>query len=93
MPPRQLKGALEQNFYLDQAERLLNGQIYGPECLISRHDEIYTGLHGGEIIKITNNNVSHITKIGLPCGNYCVTNLSFKIILTTITIIFYRRHC
>ncbi|KAH8417708.1 hypothetical protein KR222_004680 [Zaprionus bogoriensis] len=67
-PPKELKGALEPNFHLDGAERLLEGRIYGPECLIVRNNEIYTGIHGGEIIKLTANHVTHVAKFGLPCA-------------------------
>ncbi|XP_017041748.1 LOW QUALITY PROTEIN: adipocyte plasma membrane-associated protein [Drosophila ficusphila] len=66
-PPKDLKGALEQNFHLEGAERLLEGRVYGPECLIARNNEIYTGIHGGEVIKLTTNHVTHVTKIGQPC--------------------------
>ncbi|KAH8332892.1 hypothetical protein KR074_003480 [Drosophila pseudoananassae] len=66
-PPKDLKGALESNFHLEGAERLLEGRVYGPECLIARNNEIYTGIHGGEVIKLTSNHVTHVTKIGQPC--------------------------
>ncbi|KAH8306266.1 hypothetical protein KR018_005392 [Drosophila ironensis] len=66
-PPKELKGALESNFHLEGAERLLEGRVYGPECLIARNNEIYTGIHGGEVIKLTSNHVTHVTKIGQPC--------------------------
>ncbi|XP_017144092.1 adipocyte plasma membrane-associated protein [Drosophila miranda] len=66
-PPKELKGALEPNFHLDGAERLLEGRVYGPECLIARNNEIYTGIHGGEIIKLSASHVTHVAKIGQPC--------------------------
>ncbi|XP_033164744.1 adipocyte plasma membrane-associated protein [Drosophila mauritiana] len=66
-PPKDLKGALESNFHLEGAERLLEGRVYGPECLIARNNGIYTGIHGGEVIKLTSNHVTHVTKIGQPC--------------------------
>jgi len=78
-PPKELKGALEPNFHLDGAERLLEGRIYGPEHLIVRNNEIYTGLHGGEIIKLTANHVTHVAKFGLPCGKcYLSTYMFYK---------------
>ncbi|KAH8311231.1 hypothetical protein KR044_005060 [Drosophila immigrans] len=67
-PPKELKGALEPNFHLEGAERLLEGRIYGPENLIVRNNEIYTGLHGGEIIKLTSNHVTHVAKFGQACA-------------------------
>ncbi|XP_030370522.1 adipocyte plasma membrane-associated protein [Scaptodrosophila lebanonensis] len=66
-PPNELKGALEPNQHLEGAERLLDGRVYGPECLIVRNNEIYAGIHGGEVIKITSNHVTHVTKFGQPC--------------------------
>lgn len=85
LPPRQLKETLKPNLYLDHAERLLNEQIYGPECLISRKDEIYMGVHGGDVIKVFDNKVTHITKLGLSCGNYDkikVISLNYLLLLT-----------
>ncbi|ALC45573.1 Ssl2 [Drosophila busckii] len=67
-PPKELKGALEPNFHLEGAERLLENRIYGPETLLARNNEIYTGLHGGEIIKLTSNHVTHVAKFGQPCS-------------------------
>ncbi|XP_050334729.1 adipocyte plasma membrane-associated protein Hemomucin [Bactrocera neohumeralis] len=66
-PAKDLKGALEPNQHLDGAERLLEGRVYGPECLIARKNEVYTGIHGGEIIKLTADHVTHVAKIGQPC--------------------------
>ncbi|XP_053945808.1 adipocyte plasma membrane-associated protein Hemomucin [Anastrepha ludens] len=66
-PAKDLKGALEPNLLLDGGERLLEGRVYGPECLIARKNEIYTGIHGGEVIKLTADHVTHVVKIGQPC--------------------------
>lgn len=66
-PTKELKGALETTSHLDGAERLLDGTVYGPECLIARKNEIYTGIHGGEIIKLTADHVTHVAKLGQPC--------------------------
>ncbi|XP_067617532.1 adipocyte plasma membrane-associated protein Hemomucin [Eurosta solidaginis] len=66
-PAKDLKGALELNHHLDGGERLLEGRVYGPECLIARKNEIYTGIHGGEVIKLTADHVTHVAKIGQPC--------------------------
>lgn len=62
-----MKGSLELNSYLDGAERLLDQRVYGPECLVGRKNEIYTGIHGGEVIKITGDHVTHVAKFGYPC--------------------------
>uniref|UniRef100_D3TSC0 Hemomucin n=1 Tax=Glossina morsitans morsitans TaxID=37546 RepID=D3TSC0_GLOMM len=64
---KDLKGALEPNHHLDNAERLLNNRVYGPECLIARNNEIYMGIHGGEVIKVNGDHVTHVTKLGQAC--------------------------
>ncbi|XP_065372503.1 adipocyte plasma membrane-associated protein Hemomucin [Calliphora vicina] len=66
-PPKALSGALEPNYILEGADRLLEGRVYGPECLIARKNDIYMGIHGGEIIKMNAGHVTHVTKIGQPC--------------------------
>lgn len=69
-PSKDLKGALEPNYHLEGAEHLLDGRVYGPECLIARKNEIYTGIHGGEVIKLTSDHVTHVVKLGQPCGKF-----------------------
>lgn len=66
-PLRELKGPLELNNHLDNAERLLDGRVYGPEALIVRKNEIFTTIHGGEVIKITKDHITHVAKFGQPC--------------------------
>ncbi|XP_055848817.1 adipocyte plasma membrane-associated protein Hemomucin [Episyrphus balteatus] len=66
-PAKELKGALEPNFHLEGAEKLLEGRVYGPEHLIARKNEIYTGIYGGEVIKLTADHVTHVAKFGQPC--------------------------
>lgn len=78
-PPRPLTGALEPNFHLEGADRLLEGRVYGPECLIANKRDIYMGIHGGEVIKINAGHVTHVTKLGQPCGklSMLVSNKDF----------------
>uniref|UniRef100_A0A1A9VM40 Strictosidine synthase conserved region domain-containing protein n=1 Tax=Glossina austeni TaxID=7395 RepID=A0A1A9VM40_GLOAU len=64
---KDLKGALEPNHHLDNAERLLDNRVYGPECLIARENEIYMGIHGGEVIKVNGAHITHVTKLGQAC--------------------------
>lgn len=66
--PLDLTGPLEVNNFLDNAERLFEGQVYGPECLLKRGNEIYTSIMGGEVIKITGDHITHVAKFGKPCG-------------------------
>lgn len=62
-----MKGSLDSNNYLDKTERLFEGRLYGPEHLIVRNNEIFTGIHGGEIVKINGDHITHVTKFGKPC--------------------------
>lgn len=74
---------------------MLEGRIYGPECLIVRNNEIYTGLHGGEIIKLTSNHVTHVAKFGEPCGKYSdiVLRIFAKIYNPLVAEIFEEAKC
>lgn len=63
-----LAGPLEVNNLLDNAERLFEGQVHGPECLLKRGDEIYTSIVGGEVIKMNGDHITHVAKFGKPCG-------------------------
>lgn len=55
---------------LDNGERLFEGQVHGPETLLIRGNEIFTSIHGGEVIKITDDHITHVAKFGKPCGKY-----------------------
>ncbi|KAH8251836.1 hypothetical protein KR038_009356 [Drosophila bunnanda] len=67
-PPRELKGTLQTNTHLDGASHLWQDRVFGPECLIARDDGIYTGIHGGEVVRLNNkDSVQTVTKIGQPC--------------------------
>ncbi|XP_058118982.1 adipocyte plasma membrane-associated protein Hemomucin isoform X1 [Anopheles ziemanni] len=65
--PRELKGALEPTNHLDNAERLFEGKIYGPEALLVRGKDLFTTIHGGEVIRINGDHITHIAKFGKPC--------------------------
>lgn len=70
-------GPLEVNNLLDNAERLFEGQVQGPECLLKKGDEIYTSIIGGEVVKISGDHITHFAKFGKPCGKF---NRSFQAI-------------
>ncbi|XP_053672018.1 adipocyte plasma membrane-associated protein Hemomucin [Anopheles nili] len=65
--PRELKGALEPTNHLDNAERLFEGKIYGPEALLVHGKDLFTTIHGGEVIRINGDHITHIAKFGKPC--------------------------
>lgn len=66
-PLKELKGGLEPNNHLDNAERLFEGKLYGPEALLVRGKEIFTTVHGGEVVRITGQHITHVAKFGKPC--------------------------
>lgn len=76
--PLDLTGPLEVNNLLDNAEHLFEGQIHGPECLLKRGNEIYASTHGGEVIKINGDHITHVAKFGKPCGKH--SDLNFHVL-------------
>ncbi|XP_002137431.2 adipocyte plasma membrane-associated protein [Drosophila pseudoobscura] len=72
--PKKLEGALEPNHRLDGAERLLEGRVFGPECLIAKSNEIYTGLRGGNLARIIldgskDGQIAYFAKTGRACDD------------------------
>lgn len=65
--PRELKGALEPTNHLDNAERLFEGKLYGPEALLVRGKDLFSTIHGGEVVRINGDHITHIAKFGKPC--------------------------
>lgn len=55
------------NNYLDNAERLLEGRVWGPEHLITNGKDIYATLHN-EVVRINGEHITHVAKFGKPCG-------------------------
>lgn len=67
-PTQPLTGELAINGYLNNAERLLEDKLMGPECYQLYNDELYTSLATGEIVKVSlGGHVTFVTKIGEPC--------------------------
>lgn len=80
MKPKALTGALELNNHLNNAERLFEGVLPGPEHLLARGNSIYASLHNGNVVRIDGDHVTHIAQFGKPCRKYycaniCVSNL------------------
>lgn len=71
---------------LDNAERLFEGQLHGPETLLIRNNEIYTTIHGGEVIKITGDHITHVAKFGKPCGKFNL-NLNFILLIMILLLL------
>lgn len=65
------EGPLAKNDRLNNAERILDGKINGPESIASRRsDEIFVSLHNGKILRLWGKNFDHfqsIATIGPGC--------------------------
>ncbi|XP_055587395.1 adipocyte plasma membrane-associated protein Hemomucin-like [Uranotaenia lowii] len=66
-PPKELKGALEPNNHLDNAELLFVNKLLGPEALLVRGKDLYTTINGGEIVRINGQHITHVAKVGRAC--------------------------
>jgi len=63
-PPLPLEGKLAPNNILDRAEEIIvNRELQGPESIAVRGDEIFTGLIGGELIRLKNGRIETIAKM------------------------------
>ncbi|XP_071511647.1 adipocyte plasma membrane-associated protein-like [Diadema antillarum] len=69
-PPRPFTGPLAVNNKLQQAKKLLDGKVIGPESLAYRDGYIYTGTYDGKVIRIKNEkDIEVLAKLGTPpCG-------------------------
>lgn len=65
--PKALTGALEVNNHLDSADRILSGEVPGPEHLLPHGKSIYASLHNGNVVRIDDDHVTFIAKFGKPC--------------------------
>ncbi|XP_011504709.1 PREDICTED: adipocyte plasma membrane-associated protein-like [Ceratosolen solmsi marchali] len=65
--PKKLTDALAINGRLNNAEILFQGHLKGPEAFASYNGELYTGIHGGFIVKVTDNKIIPIVKFGKDC--------------------------
>ncbi|KAJ8418334.1 hypothetical protein AAFF_G00140430 [Aldrovandia affinis] len=68
--PPLMSDCFEPNFKLRQAERLLEGQLVGPESVAHIGDVLYTGTADGKIVKIEGRNLHVLATLGQPpCGS------------------------
>lgn len=77
-------GPLAKNFILDDAERLYDGHLKGPESIASRaKNEVFVSLHNGDIARVWGTDFDKseiVTKIGPGCGKYIVVFENVKYI-------------
>ncbi|XP_060536494.1 adipocyte plasma membrane-associated protein Hemomucin-like [Cylas formicarius] len=63
--PFEGKLALKESF--GDVEILHKGEFVGPESFAELGGELYTTIHGGDIVKLSGNHITPITKFGKPC--------------------------
>lgn len=66
-PMKKLEGELAPNGKLNGAERLFENLIHGPESLEYVDGVLYTGVHGGLVLKIIDNKLIPFVKFGKSC--------------------------
>lgn len=66
-PTKPMSGALALNEKLNNAEIIGKGRLVGPESFSAYNNELYTGVYGGEIVKLSGKYISHIVQTGTHC--------------------------
>ncbi|EGI67195.1 PREDICTED: adipocyte plasma membrane-associated protein-like [Acromyrmex echinatior] len=66
-PPRQLDPKLGPKNRLNGIQKLFINEIHAPESLDSYNGQIYTGVHGGYVLRIEEDRVVPIVKFGEKC--------------------------
>ncbi|XP_057657026.1 adipocyte plasma membrane-associated protein Hemomucin-like isoform X1 [Diorhabda carinulata] len=68
---RDLTGPLALNEKLKDMKIWHQGDLSGPEGFADYNGELYTGLNGGNIVKLVGDRIELVTKTGKPCkGHY-----------------------
>jgi len=62
---------------LNNAERVLEGQLVGAEAFAVHKGQLYAGLHGGNVVKILPNKITPVVKTGKDCGMLASSLLNF----------------
>lgn len=58
---------LALNNKLDKVEVWHKGELFGPESIKLYNGDLYTSIHGGDIVKLTGNHITPVVKFGKPC--------------------------
>ncbi|XP_043469735.1 adipocyte plasma membrane-associated protein-like [Leptopilina heterotoma] len=74
--PKELEGNLGLNNRLNNAEIIMKGKLHGPEAFTSYKGKLYTGISGGYVVEIKENQeVSPIAKFGKECDGHWQENI------------------
>lgn len=71
----ELVGPYAENSLINNAEHLHSGLLKGPETLVVLNNILYTGIHGGDVVRVADKDILPVTKFGADCGKH---NLSIK---------------
>lgn len=66
-PVRSFEGTLALNEKLNNAEKLFVNEMHGPETVLKYKNELYMGVHGGHILKLSGGKLVPVAKIGKSC--------------------------
>ncbi|KYN29227.1 PREDICTED: adipocyte plasma membrane-associated protein-like [Trachymyrmex cornetzi] len=66
-PPRQLDPKVGPKNRLNGIQKLFNGEIHAPESFDSYNGQLYTGIHGGYVLRIEEDRIVPIVKFGEKC--------------------------
>ncbi|KAK3932460.1 Adipocyte plasma membrane-associated protein [Frankliniella fusca] len=67
--PKSLDAEFLVRKHLDNAERIFEGQFTGPEAFAMYNGEVYTGIHGGFVVKIEGGEIKPVVKFGENCDD------------------------
>ncbi|KAK7580269.1 hypothetical protein V9T40_000898, partial [Parthenolecanium corni] len=69
-PTKKLEGPLALNTKLNNAEKLFENLLKGPESFTYHKGILYTGVQGGYVVKISGNTVTPFLKFGKSCAGF-----------------------
>lgn len=67
--PKSLDADLLRRRPLDNAERIFDGQLTGPEAFALYNGAVYTGIHGGFVVQIDEGELRPVVKFGQACDD------------------------
>ncbi|KAF5291351.1 hypothetical protein FQA39_LY03502 [Lamprigera yunnana] len=67
-PVLPFEGPLNLNQKLQGAEIWHKGDFFGPEAFAVYNDELYTTIHGGNVVKLIGEDIVPVVKFGKPCN-------------------------